>query len=217
MALNPNGTKKDAGGSIYNYSNVPGSNSIGNWNTGGSYVGTGNAGGVYNGGMKVGGSPNFGGAESKMIAQALARGTGAYPGTAGPINRYIQQTSIPDLPGAFKLPSGYVPNSGLPSFYGNSARGAYNQFEGGRIPGTYPTGPIVSRNPWNAAYQGNSMGYYGTRMLNNPSINGPVYRGGSQGGGFAGGAGGSVNGNFNGGGGWTSPNTYGGVGGARLW
>ena len=116
---------------------------VGNYNTGGAKVGAGNAGGVYNGnGQRIGGAmPN-----SFMFRnRGVPQGYSSYPGTAGPIDRYMQQVNLPQLPRPVPVDWPQMPPMGA----------YYNQFEAGRIPGTYPTTPT---QPQPASAQ---SGYYG--------------------------------------------------------
>lgn len=109
------------GGGVYNYSTGAspraGVNAVGNWNTGGSFAGRGNQNAVFGPQGPIGGSMSNaavsgqGGlpwAVQQMLAQNSAEvmRRNAYPGTAGPTDRYIQQNSIPGIPSP-QMPMGF--------------------------------------------------------------------------------------------------------------
>lgn len=179
---------------------------VGNYNTGGKKVGTGNSTGVYNGnGQRIGGAmmsakeayDAWKNARDNGLTPDWGGGYSSYPGTAGPINRQIQQVNIPNVSpvvAALSKPIPWVPQPPMGHYY--------NQYEAGRIPGVTPTAP--AGGSWSDAYSARNWGAMGagSQGTTNWNSNGPQYRGGSQGGGFSGGGMGVGAGRRGGGTGW---------------
>ena len=164
-----NGPNSGQGG-YYEYRDM-GPNAMGNWNTGGTLLGRGNANAVFDdNGNIVGGSTAQQMTKPQQAAylERLRAKNGVNTMSPGPNHSLgAPITSPPQIPTAFPLPydplssiappripyapqmpPGYVPDSGLPSFYGNSAQKQYYD----RVPGA------TERNIFNGTYRSPQQG-----------------------------------------------------------